>query len=623
MIGNKCVNKYTKYVDKIFEKNKKQNIVDEIAQPKITVIVPCYNVEKYVIQCLETLVNQTFKNIEIICIDDGSTDCTNEILSRFCQHDKRIKIVTQQNSGVSVARNKGLMLAKGEYISFIDSDDWVDKNYFENLLSAIERNNCDIAAATIIRKRKYFQKNRVHYTKEIVYKTLQEKINICKIPQCCYIWNKLYKKELIGGTIFKEGVLFEDVLWLPQIIKKARNIVTVPNTQYYYRVRKNSIVKEITNKQKQLDSYNSKKYIIKFFKENNLELPHEYEHIIKKIIYVFNIPIFKIKEKENTETGILFGFIPIYKLTKKGNSRFILNILSLKFTLRKNKLSDKRIKELNLTYEKGLGNIPKVYNAEKTLNKLINSNYSICRFGDGEFNLINGENLNFQKFDQNLQEKLASILKTNETNVMVCIPDVFSSLDHIKAKSFWRKYLAYNRSQLYSLLNMDKQYYDSLITRVYIDTEKTNDEYGIIFNKFKTLWNEKHIVIVEGESSRLGVGNDLFNNADELTRIICPAINAFDKYEEIFNLCKTMPKGTLFIIALGPTATVLAYDLAQLGYQALDLGHIDIEYEWFLMGAKKKIPIKNKYVNEAKNGRKITIINDNNYLKQVIADLSI
>ena len=269
MIGNKCVNKYTKYVDKIFEKNKKQNIVDEIAQPKITVIVPCYNVEKYVIQCLETLVNQTFKNIEIICIDDGSTDCTNEILSRFCQHDKRIKIVTQQNSGVSVARNKGLMLAKGEYISFIDSDDWVDKNYFENLLSAIERNNCDIAAATIIRKRKYFQKNRVHYTKEIVYKTLQEKINICKIPQCCYIWNKLYKKELIGGTIFKEGVLFEDVLWLPQIIKKARNIVTVPNTQYYYRVTKGSIVKT-TSKRKQNDSYSAKKFIINFFDERNI-----------------------------------------------------------------------------------------------------------------------------------------------------------------------------------------------------------------------------------------------------------------------------------------------------------------------------------------------------------------
>ena len=613
---------FTEYVNKVFEKNKAWVVVEENTQPKISVIVPCFNVEKYLEKCLESLVRQTYKDFEVICVNDGSTDFTNGILSAFSCIDKRIKFITQKNLGVSIARNNGLALARGQYISFIDSDDWVDENYFESLVNALERNNCDIAAATIVRKRPNTQKYRVHYTKEVVYKTLQEKINICKIPQCCYIWNKLYKKELIGGTIFKEGVLFEDVLWLPQIIKKACNIVTVPNTQYYYRVRKNSIVKEITNKQKQLDSYNSKKYIIKFFKENNLELPHKYEHITKRIIYVFNIPVFKIKEKENTETGILFGFIPIYKLTKKGNSRFILNILSLKFTLRKNKLSDKRIKELNLTYEKGLGNIPKVYNAEKTLNKLISSNYSICRFGDGEFNLINGENLNFQKFDKNLQEKLASILKIDETNIMVCIPDVFSSLDHIKAKSFWRKYLAYNRSQLYSLLNMDKQYYDSLITRVYIDTEKTNDEYGIIFNKFKTLWNKKHIVIVEGESSRLGVGNDLFNNANELKRIICPAINAFDKYEEIFNLCKTMPKGTLFIIALGPTATVLAYDLAQLGYQALDLGHIDIEYEWFLMGAKKKVPIKNKYVNEAKNGRKITVINDNNYLKEVIADLS-
>ena len=295
MIGNKYVNKYTKYVDEIFEKNKIQNVVDEIAQPKITVIIPCYNVEKYVIQCLETLVKQTFKNIEIICIDDGSTDCTNEILSRFCQHDKRIKIVTQQNSGVSVARNKGLMLAKGEYISFIDSDDWIDENYFEKLLSAIERNNCDIAVATIIRKRKYFQKNRVHYTKEVVYKTLQEKINICKIPQCCYTVNKLYKKNLVKDNYFEEGKFFEDVLWLPQILKKADKLVTVTNTNYYYRVTKGSIVKTTSNK-KQNDSYSAKKFIINFFDENNLILPKKQRIITKEIKYFLGIPWLKIKE---------------------------------------------------------------------------------------------------------------------------------------------------------------------------------------------------------------------------------------------------------------------------------------------------------------------------------------
>lgn len=327
MIGNKCVNKYTKYVDKIFEKNKIQNIVDEIAQPKITVIVPCYNVEKYVIQCLETLVKQTFKNIEIICIDDGSTDCTNEILSRFCQHDKRIKIVTQQNSGVSVARNKGLMLAKGEYISFIDSDDWIDENYFENLLSAIERNNCDIAATTIIRKRKYFQKNRVHYTKEIVYKTLQEKINICKIPQCCYTVNKLYKKNLIKNNYFEEGKFFEDVLWLPKILKKADKLVTVTNTSYYYRVTKGSIVKT-TSKRKQNDSYNAKKFIINFFDENDLILPKKQRIITKEIRYIWGIPWLKIKEFKDTQTFYLFNFFPILKI--KNNNLNILNILKYK-----------------------------------------------------------------------------------------------------------------------------------------------------------------------------------------------------------------------------------------------------------------------------------------------------
>lgn len=177
------------------------------------------------------------------------------------------------------------------------------------------------------------------------------------------------------------------------------------------------------------------------------------------------------------------------------------------------------------------------------------------------------------------------------------------------------------RQELYGILNFDKQYYDACVSRPYIALK---DKSGCLkyFEDFKKIYADKDVIFVEGQASRLGYKNDLFEGVKSIKRIICPAKNAYEKYAEILDICKKQPKDSLFIIALGPTATVLAYDLAKGGYRALDLGHIDIEYGWFLMGAKKKVPIKNKYVNEVKSARKITDIDDSNYLSQIIADLS-
>lgn len=137
------------------------------------------------------------------------------------------------------------------------------------------------------------------------------------------------------------------------------------------------------------------------------------------------------------------------------------------------------------------------------------------------------------------------------------------------------------------------------------------------FDKLKTIWQDKDVVFVEGEGSRLGYKNDLFSRTKSIKRIICPAKDAFEKYDEILEECKKISKDKLFIIALGPTATVLAYDLTDLGYRALDLGHIDIEYEWFLRNTKEKTAIKDKYVNEVKGGRVVTSIKDQKYLSEI------
>ena len=116
---------------------------------KISIIVPCYNVEKYLPECLDSLLNQTFKYFEIICVNDGSNDSTLSILEKYSKKDSRIKIISQKNKGLSGARNTGIDAAKGDYIAFLDSDDWVDNNFYLKLYEAITKHNCDIAAATI------------------------------------------------------------------------------------------------------------------------------------------------------------------------------------------------------------------------------------------------------------------------------------------------------------------------------------------------------------------------------------------------------------------------------------------------------------------------------------------
>ena len=142
----------------------------------ISVVVPIYNTSIYLSKCLESLINQTYKDIEIICINDGSTDNSLEILNKFQKKDNRIKIITQENQGLSAARNKGIVEANGEYISFIDSDDWVDLDFFEKLITALEKEHADIAAGSIIRARKTFSKPRIKYEKEIIAQTFEEKI---------------------------------------------------------------------------------------------------------------------------------------------------------------------------------------------------------------------------------------------------------------------------------------------------------------------------------------------------------------------------------------------------------------------------------------------------------------
>ena len=184
-------------------------------------------------------------------------------------------------------------------------------------------------------------------------------------------------------------------------------------------------------------------------------------------------------------------------------------------------------------------------------------------------------------------------------NLLISIPSTFVSLENEKISSrfFWKQFLNKYSERLNNLLRKDYVYGNAGVTRFYIG--QTNKKLSFkISQKLKQIWDNKEILIIEGKYSRLGVGNDLFENAVSIERILCPVVNAFDHYEKILELSMLYGKNKLIIIALGPTATVLAHDLANKGFWALDLGHVDVEYEWMKSNTFDRIQIKGKYVSE-------------------------
>lgn len=262
-----------------------------------------------------------------------------------------------------------------------------------------------------------------------------------------------------------------------------------------------------------------------------------------------------------------------------------------------------------------------IINNENTIKHIINNHVSVSRFGDGEFSLVAGYDTGFQKFNKEIGNKLKEILNSQCTNHITCIPHIWKQPYILKYEAFeyWSSWLINNLStKILPYLSNNKTYYDSCFTRFYIDYPNDKNAKKLLL-LMKQIWNQQNICFIEGEKSRLGVGNDLFNNANSIKRILCPSTNAFNVYDQIIEKVKEQPKDTLFLIALGMTATCLAYDLSKLGYWAIDIGHVDVEYEWFLMKAKKKVAIPNKYVAEVSNHCTENNTLNETYYSQIIA----
>lgn len=266
--------------------------------------------------------------------------------------------------------------------------------------------------------------------------------------------------------------------------------------------------------------------------------------------------------------------------------------------------------------------IPLVASISETISEVVQHHASISRFGDGEMLLTNpNKSIGFQKGNAVLAERLVEVLRSTNEGHLVCLSDVFVNLYRYnrKARRFWRTHFFLYGSYWDYYLTPGKQYYNTFVTRPYMDFA-SKEKCSRWFEELKQIWNDRDIVFIEGEKSRLGVGNDLFDNAHNIRRILCPVSNAFDKYNDILSIALNLEKNVLFLIALGPTATVLSYDLFKAGYQAIDIGHVDVEYEWWRMGAQRKVKLAYKYVNEAADGKSV-MDGGNEYENQIIAKI--
>lgn len=262
----------------------------------------------------------------------------------------------------------------------------------------------------------------------------------------------------------------------------------------------------------------------------------------------------------------------------------------------------------------------KVKDTMTTIDYILRTKCSVSRFGDGEFRVMNNYGNGFQTPNRQLAERLKEVLHTPQGNHIVCLPYVFMD-DTIltnAARSFWYPFCTQYHQFIKNVINKNRTYYDTNFTRFYMDMRNKSRVQEVVCS-LKKIWQDRNIYIVEGEYSRLGIGNDLFENAKSIHRILAPSKNAFEKYEQILDATvKNVPKDGLVLVALGMTATVLCYDLAKMGFQAIDIGHIDIEYSWFMMGASKKCPVPGKAVNEVGVMPREGCVNDS-YTQSIIS----
>lgn len=251
--------------------------------PKISVIIPVYNTSIYLRQCLDSVLEQDFDDYEVICVNDGSTDNSLEILREYEKKSSKIKVIDQTNSGVATTRNTGLKNASGDFLAFLDSDDFIRENYLSKLYNAALKTKSDIVICNFYR---YYE--QTNFAKPVFYRFRRGQFNKYEILKGLipdnlihsYLWNKLWKREIFEDNNAFPNMKFEDLAIMSELIYKANKITVIPEALYYYRIRKTSIVRSISL-QNQNDYLKAYAFIRLFLEENK-----EYNRFKRQYFYL-------------------------------------------------------------------------------------------------------------------------------------------------------------------------------------------------------------------------------------------------------------------------------------------------------------------------------------------------
>lgn len=258
--------------------------MSRINQNLISVIIPVYNVENYLDRCITSVIDQTYKNLEILLVNDGSTDKSGEICDNYAQQDKRIKVIHKKNGGLSSARNAGLDIAKGDFIGFLDSDDFIALEYYEILFKILAESNSDLSFCSFQRFYNYDELKKIdlnNYTIDIFLNTkiFDDFYNKSNFVENVIVWNKLYKKEIWNSLRFPIGRFHEDEFICHEIFFLSQKIAKVDLKMYYYLQREGSIMSNNNYLEKFIDILDSNNLRLQFSKRNNL--PKLYNDTLK------------------------------------------------------------------------------------------------------------------------------------------------------------------------------------------------------------------------------------------------------------------------------------------------------------------------------------------------------
>ena len=347
---------------------------------KLSIIVPVYNVEKYLPKCLESLIKQTLKDIEIICVNDGSMDNSLAILKEFASKDSRIRIIDNQHQGVAKTRNTGIEQSTGEYIGFVDSDDYIDIDFFEKLYNSATKSNSDIAIASILKHKNFFNIYNAKYTKEETAITIQDKIKLCEDKKhfFFYAWNKIYHSGFIkeNNIKFSEGQIYEDVMFAIKALYYSNKIISVYGTKYHYIEHENSLTKyKDKTGEKEHDLIKAYSELQEFCNSKNIEIPERLNYYAKEN-FGFILNLYKGKYQSKIQ---LFNIFTIATISNYSETRNLITILGFKIKIAKREIAKERQENVFYQYKKDKIDITKVPPAQGLLRDIQLANLAILK----------------------------------------------------------------------------------------------------------------------------------------------------------------------------------------------------------------------------------------------------